>query len=245
MFTGIVEILGTVSKLEKLDKTASGGGGTSLTIVGAEEILGDCHEGDSISVNGTCLTVTEFDKSTFKVGVAPETLRRTNLGTLKEGSQVNLERAVSAHTRMGGHFVQGHVDTIATILSVTQDGNAKTFRFQPRDRSVLRYIVEKGFITDDGASLTVTNVQDGPDGWWEVMLIAYTQERVVTATKQPGDAVNVEVDMVGKYVEKNVAAYFEDGAGESGIIEKMVARIVDQKLKAAQPQGWLPAFLRW
>jgi len=245
MFTGIVEILGTVSKLEKLDKTASGGGGTSLTIVGAEEILGDCHEGDSISVNGTCLTVTEFDKSTFKVGVAPETLRRTNLGTLKEGSQVNLERAVSAHTRMGGHFVQGHVDTIATILSVTQDGNAKTFRFQPRDRSVLRYIVEKGFITVDGASLTVTNVQDGPDGWWEVMLIAYTQERVVTATKQPGDAVNVEVDMVGKYVEKNVAAYFEDGAGESGIIEKMVARIVDQKLKAAQPQGWLPAFLRW
>lgn len=245
MFTGIVEILGTVSKLEKLDKTASGGGGTSLTIVGAEEILGDCHEGDSISVNGTCLTVTEFDKSTFKVGVAPETLRRTNLGTLKEGSQVNLERAVSAHTRMGGHFVQGHVDTIATILSVTQDGNAKTFRFQPRDRSVLRYIVEKGFITVDGASLTVTNVQDGPDGWWEVMLVAYTQERVVTATKQPGDAVNVEVDMVGKYVEKNVAAYFEDGAGESGIIEKMVARIVDQKLKAAQPQGWLPAFLRW
>jgi len=146
---------------------------------------------------------------------------------------------------MGGHFVQGHVDTIATILSVTQDGNAKTFRFQPRDRSVLRYIVEKGFITVDGASLTVTNVQDGPDGWWEVMLVAYTQERVVTATKQPGDAVNVEVDMVGKYVEKNVAAYFEDGAGESGIIEKMVARIVDQKLKAAQPQGWLPAFLRW
>jgi len=245
MFTGIVEIVGTVSKLEQLDKTASGGGGTSLTIIGAEEILGDCHEGDSISVNGTCLTVTEFDKKSFKIGIAPETLRRTNLGSLKEGSKVNLERAVSAHTRMGGHFVQGHVDTVATILSVTPDGNAKTFRFQPRDKSMLRYIVEKGFITVDGASLTVTKVQDGHDGWWEVMLIAYTQERVVTAVKQPGDEINVEVDMVGKYVEKNVAAYFEGGAGESGILDKMITRIVDEKLKAAQPKGWLPSFLGW
>jgi len=246
MFTGIVEIVGTVSKLEKLDKTASGGGGTSLTISGAQAILVDCHEGDSISVNGTCLTVTEFDNSTFKIGIAPETLRRTNLGSLKEGSKVNLERAVSAHTRMGGHFVQGHVDTVATILSITPDGNAKTFRFQPRDKSMLRYIVEKGFITVDGASLTVTKVQDGPDGWWEVMLIAYTQERVVTAAKKVGEEINVEVDMVGKYVEKNVAAYFEDGAGESGILEKMISRIVDEKLKAvAQPQGWLPYFLRW
>jgi riboflavin synthase len=148
---------------------------------------------------------------------------------------------------MGGHFVQGHVDTVATILSVTPDGNAKTFRFQPRDKSMLRYIVEKGFITVDGASLTVTKVQDGSDGWWEVMLIAYTQERVVTASKQPGDVINVEVDMVGKYVEKNVAAYFEDGAGESGILDKMITRIVEEKLKAAQAesQGWLSSFLRW
>ena len=146
---------------------------------------------------------------------------------------------------MGGHFVQGHVDTTATILSVTPDGNAKTFRFKPRDRSFLRYIVEKGFISIDGASLTVTDVKDGMDGWWEVMLIAYTQERVVTAAKVPGDVVNVEVDMVGKYVEKNVAAYFEDSAGESGILNKMVARIVEEKVKAAQPSGWLPSFLRW
>lgn len=138
--------------------------------------------------------------------------------------------------------MQGHVDTTATILSVTPDGNAKTFRFQPRDPAVLRYIVEKGFITVDGASLTVTKVQDGPEGWWEVMLIAYTQDRVVTAAKQPGDAINVEVDMVGKYVEKNVAAYFEDGAGESGILDKMISRIVEEKLKAAQPRGGLLSF---
>lgn len=193
----------------------------------------DAHLGDSISVNGTCLTVTAFDKSSFKVGCAPETLRRTNLGSLRPGSSVNLERAVSANTRMGGHFVQGHVDTVATIASVTPDGNALTFRFQPREESVLRYIIEKGYVTIDGASLTVTNVQDGPQGWWEVMLIAYTQEKVVTASKQPGDLVNVEVDQVGKYVEKSVEAYFAGTAnGELAILEKMVSRLVDDKLKA-------------
>ena len=116
---------------------------------------------------------------------------------------MNLERAVSAETRMGGHFVQGHVDTIATILSVTPDGNALTFRLQPRDKEILRFVVEKGYVTLDGASLTVTRVDDG-EGWWEVMLIAYTQERVVTASKGVGEEGNVEVDMVGKYVEKFV-----------------------------------------
>ncbi|KNG49663.1 Lumazine-binding protein [Stemphylium lycopersici] len=233
MFTGLVETIGTVAALEKLDQTASGGGGTSLTISGCEGILVDAHLGDSISVNGTCLTVTAFDKSSFKIGCAPETLRRTNLGSLKEGSNVNLERAVSANTRMGGHFVQGHVDTTATIESVTPDGNALTFRFKPRDPSVLRYIVEKGYVTIDGASLTVTKVQDGPDGWWEVMLIAYTQEKVVTAAKKPGEHVNVEVDQVGKYVEKSVAGYFEGSAnGEFAILEKMVSKLVDERLKA-------------
>lgn len=151
---------------------------------------------------------------------------------MKKGSQVNLERAVASTTRMGGHFVQGHVDTVASVVSVTPDGNALTFRFRPRDPSVLRYIVEKGYVTLDGASLTVTQVEDGPEGWWEVMLIAYTQERVVTAAKKPGDEVNVEVDMVGKYVEKSVAGYFEGKAGgEFAILEKMVSRLVDEKLK--------------
>jgi riboflavin synthase len=134
---------------------------------------------------------------------------------------------------MGGHFVQGHVDTTATILSVTPDGNALVFRLQPKDRSVLRYIVEKGYVTLDGASLTITEVDD-KDAWWEVMLIAYTQERVVTAGKKAGDEVNVELDIVGKYVEKSVKGYFEGvrGGGEIGILEKMVGRIVEEKLKA-------------
>ena len=120
---------------------------------------------------------------------------------------------------MGGHFVQGHVDTIAIILSITPDGNALTFRLQPRDSSVLKYIVEKGYVALDGASLTVTKVleeSENDNGWWEVMLIAFTQDKVVMAQKSIGDAVNVEVDMLGKYVDKCVSVYFkENGAAQS------------------------------
>lgn len=236
MFTGLVETIGTVTALTDLDPSTSGGNGTSLTISDCAEILTDAALGDSICVNGTCLTITEFDGSSFKVGVAPETLRRTNLGSLAEGGKVNLERAVSASTRMGGHFVQGHVDTVAAIQSVTPDGNALTFRLQPRERSVLRYVVEKGFITLDGASLTITNVDDA-DGWFEIMLIAYSQERVVMAGKAVGEEVNVEIDLVGKLVEKSVVGYFEANAGGDGapaLLEKIVGRLVEEKLKSVQ-----------
>lgn len=137
---------------------------------------------------------------------------------------------------MGGHFVQGHVDTIAEIVKVTPDGNAKTFRLKPRlhegSESVLRYIVEKGYVTLDGASLTVTKVND-EEGWFEIMLIAYTQERIVTATKKEGEDVNVEVDQVGKYVEKSVIGYLEQNhSGAPATLEKIVGRIVEEKLKA-------------
>jgi riboflavin synthase len=222
-----------VTNLITLDPTTSGGGGTSLTISECAEILSDASLGDSISVNGTCLTITEFDPSSFKVGVSPETLRRTNLGSLKEGGKVNLERSVSASTRMGGHFVQGHVDTIATIFSVKEDGNSLVFRLRPREKDVLRYVVEKGYVTLDGASLTVTKVDDAA-GWFEIMLIAYTQEKVVTAGKREGEDVNVEIDMVGKYVEKSVQGYFEDTQrGEAAVLEKMIERIVGEKLAAS------------
>ena len=184
-------------------------------------------------IQGTCLTITSFTPNDFKVGVSPETLRRTNLGSLARTSGVNLERAVSASTRMGGHFVQGHVDTVAKIVSITPDGNSLVFRLQPREKEVLRYIVEKGYVTLDGASLTITKVDDA-EGWWEVMLIAYTQERVVMAGKKAGEGVNVEVDMVGKYVEKSVKGYFEgEGGGEIGVLEKMVSRIVEKKMAKA------------
>lgn len=201
----------------------------TFTIPPNSPLLKDCHDGDSIAVNGCCLTVTSFTSDTFKVGVAPETLRITNLGTLVEKSRVNLERAVRADTRMGGHFVQGHVDTTAEILSVTPDGNALTFRFQPNNRDMLRYIIFKGFIAIDGTSLTVTKVNDA-EGWWEIMLISYSQERVVLAQKKKGNTVNIEVDMMAKYAEKSLAGILGASSGDAPIplLEKMVQRIVAQ-----------------
>lgn len=163
------------------------------------------------------------------MGIAPETLRLTNLGNLAQGSRVNLERAVRADTRMGGHFVQGHVDTIATISARTPDGNAVTLRFAPRDKQVLRYVVHKGFIALDGASLTLTRVND-EEGWWEVMLIAYTQERIVTAAKAVGETVNVEVDMTAKYVEKSLQGYLAGlDEREGGFLQKTVRRLVSSE----------------
>ncbi|EGS18668.1 riboflavin synthase-like protein [Thermochaetoides thermophila DSM 1495] len=236
MFTGIVEEIGVIAELNPNDST----GGTSLTVALPREstLLSDCHLGDSIAVNGVCLTVTSFTVTPapqFTVGIAPETLRLTNLGDLTQGSRVNLERAVRADTRMGGHFVQGHVDTTAEIIDKRPDGNAVTFRFQPKNREVLRYVVFKGFVAIDGASLTVTKVND-EEGWWEVMLIAYTQERVVTAAKEVGQTVNVEVDMTAKYVEKGLMGYLEGLEKENGeggvstVLERMVQRAVEKAL---------------
>lgn len=206
-----------VSHLNPHDET----GGTSLTITlpTTSTLLSDCHLGDSIAINGVCLTVTTFTLTpapSFTVGVAPETLRITNLGGLTQDSRVNLERAVRADTRMGGHFVQGHVDTTAEIQAMTPDGNAMTVRFRPRSRDVMRYIVYKGFIALDGTSLTITKVNDAEE-WWEVMLIAYTQERVVLAQKKVGDTVNVEVDVLAKYAEKSMTGYLAAFAGRLAV----------------------------
>lgn len=164
----------------------------------------------------------------FAVGVSPETLRRTNLGLLEKDSRVNLEHACLPTTRLGGHFVQGHVDTVATIRSISPDGEALTFRLQPRDQKVLKYVVEKGYVTLDGASLTVTKVVDA-EGWFEIMLISYTQEKVVMGQKEAGQDVNLEVDMVGKYVEKSVTAWLEGKGG--GGIENIIERLVAQKME--------------
>lgn len=202
--------------------------GATLTISNASSILGDCGLGDSIAVNGICLTVTSFTEDSFTVGCAPETLRRTNVGSLQVNSEVNLERAVSANTRMGGHFVQGHVDTVAELVKREEDGEALTLRLKPRDKQVMRYIVEKGYVTLDGASLTITKVDEE---WFEIMLIAYTQTKIVTALKKEGEYINVEVDQIGKYVERAVEGYFAQGTGgDIAILEKMVERIVEAKL---------------
>ncbi|KAF3017534.1 Riboflavin synthase alpha chain [Neopestalotiopsis sp. 37M] len=235
MFTGLVEEIGEVTELNQQDAT----GGTSLTIAlpASSKLLSDAILGDSIAVNGVCLTATtltpEADpRPCFTVGIAPETLRLTDLGDLRAGSRVNLERAVRADTRMGGHFVQGHVDSIATIIRRAPDGNAITLRFQPKNREILRYVVYKGFIALDGTSLTITAVNDA-EGWWEVMLISYTQEKVVLAQKKEGDSVNVEVDMMAKYAEKSMAGYLQGDEGAlKPIVEKIVQDLVAQAMGA-------------
>ncbi|KAK9370712.1 hypothetical protein V1509DRAFT_616614 [Lipomyces kononenkoae] len=233
MFTGIVETIGVVKEFIETDTSDVGGYGSSIVITDCPLILEDAHLGDSIAVNGTCVTITDFNSKDFKVGVAPETLRRTNLGGLRPGDKVNLERAVAGHVRFGGHFVQGHIDTTATILSITPDGNALTFWFQPRDSSVLRFIVEKGFIAVDGASLTVIDVDETDRKAFSVMLISYTQEKIITSKKQVGDTVNIEVDLMGKLLEKQVTLQIENqlkgqlNSTMTGLVEK----IVDSKLK--------------
>ncbi|CAH2351840.1 riboflavin synthase [[Candida] railenensis] len=234
MFTGLIEHIGTVSDYSPLDSSESGGGGVSITIADCAPILVDVHLGDSISVNGVCLTVTEFDseKTHFKVGVAPETLRRTNLGDLKNGSPVNLERAVTSDVRLGGHVVQGHVDTIANITKKVPDGNAITFTFQLRDTQYITYIVEKGFISIDGTSLTVTDVNYSTNEF-SIMLISYSQGKVILAKKALGDSVNIEVDLTGKLIEKQIEISLESQiATEGSALVKLIEKIIDKKLES-------------
>lgn len=176
-------------------------GGFDLRIA-AKTVLGGVQLGDSISVNGTCLTVTAFDPvaSNFSVGLSPETLRKTSLGELGPGSPVNLERALQPISRMGGHFVQGHVDGTGEIVKFELEGDSMWVKVKTSPE-LLRYIVPKGFITVDGTSLTVVHVYD-EDDCFDFMLVAYTQQKVVIPRKKVGDKVNLEVDILGKYVEK-------------------------------------------
>jgi len=191
MFTGIVEELGQV--LECHPTSA----GFDLTVK-CSTVLGDTQLGDSIAVNGVCLTVTAINNTSFTAGLAPETRSRTNLDSLKPGTALNLERSVTPSTRMGGHFVQGHVDTTGVIKSFKKDKDALWVAIEvPND--LMRYIVSKGYITLDGTSLTVV---DTGKNWFNVTLVAYTQQHIAMPTKSIGDSVNIEVDVLGKYVEK-------------------------------------------
>ncbi|KAF8602296.1 Lumazine-binding protein [Ceratobasidium sp. AG-I] len=238
MFTGLIEHLGLVTAITPLDDSASGGNGFSMTISESAPILGDCHIGDSICVNGACLTVTEFGENWFKVGLAPETLDRTDLGERKVGDHVNLERAMAAHVRFGGHFVQGHVDDTVTVLTRIPDANSLRLTFQlpnptPTRPSLLPYLITKGYVTLDGASLTLTDVDDKAQTF-SIMLIAHTREKITLANKPVGARVNVEVDMVGKYVGRAVLSALGGSGGEPGEgIVKLVERIVHKAVAEA------------
>ncbi|CAO3581846.1 unnamed protein product [Absidia cylindrospora] len=223
MFTGLVEHVGTVVSVIEHDSSESGGNGWTITVGDAASILGDCHIGDSIAVNGTCLTATEFDKDTFKVGVAPESLRRTNLGQLQVGSKVNLERAMDAQKQFGGHMVQGHVDATVEIIDVKPEGNSVwfTFKVPDQDKDIMRYIIPKGFITLDGTSLTVCDVDDDANTF-SIMMIAHTQENVIMPTKSIGDRVNVEADMLAKYALKSLEGAIKDNQGLEALVKRAV-----------------------
>ncbi len=187
MFTGIVEEVGGVVEVSE----------TGLAIR-ASLVMEDIAVSDSISVNGACLTVTRVERDVFWVDTVPETRRRTNLGRLSAGSPVNLERPLRADGRFGGHVVQGHVDATGTVLSITPEGNSHLFEFDAPD-NVTPYLVEKGFIAVDGVSLTVVNCTSRA---FVVAIIPYTLEHTLFEGLKVGDAVNLEADIMAKYVLK-------------------------------------------
>ena len=196
MFTGIVEELGRVAAIQELPDNA-----IRITIEGPI-VLSDANLGDSICVNGVCLTVAEQIGHVFTADVMSETINRTTIGDLLAGSQVNLERPVTLSTRLGGHLVQGHVDAVGTVSAREHSENWDVVTITP-PKDLLKYVVEKGSITIDGTSLTVSAVTDST---FSVSLIPATLEKTTLGIRQIGDRVNLEVDVLAKYVEKLVSA---------------------------------------
>ena len=187
MFTGIIEEVGALERLA--------GGEIAIR---AKKVLEDVALGDSIAVNGICLTVTHFDAAHFTADVMPETVRRTSLAELKRGSRVNLERALTLRSRLGGHIVSGHIDGVGTIAAMQEEGNAILLTVRA-SADVLRYVVEKGSVALDGISLTVARVSAAD---FTVSLIPHTREITNLREKRMGSRLNIETDILGKYVEK-------------------------------------------
>lgn len=198
MFTGIVEEIGTITAIER----PGGPGGDVVLTVAGPLVTSDASLGDSIAVSGVCLTVTSLPGGAFTADVMPESLTRTSLGALVPGSRVNLERAVRADTRLGGHIVQGHVDAVASLRSRAPGPRWDDLVFDA-PAEVTRYVAEKGSIAVSGVSLTVTSVTDTTFG---VSLIPTTLEATILGDLVPGDAVNIEVDVIAKYVERLLGA---------------------------------------
>ena len=209
MFTGIIEETGVL-------KEQNGGN----LVIQADKVLEDVHLGDSIAVNGVCLTVTEFQKNWFRADVMAETLRRSSLGTLKKGSRVNLERALAAGGRFGGHIVAGHVDGVGTVQRITRDDNAVWYTIAAGPE-ILRYVVEKGSIAIDGISLTVARV-DGQS--FAISAIPHTVSVTTLAHRRVGDPVNLETDVLGKYVEKLLQPLQAEAPPPSGITRDFLTR---------------------
>ena len=190
MFTGIVEEVGVVR--------AAGQGRLAIA---ARKVMPTLEIGGSINVNGTCLTVTTLESGEFAVDVVPETLRRTNLGLLRPGDPINLERPLRADGRLDGHIVQGHVDGTGTVGEISSDGEALMVRIDVPEQ-LARYVVEKGFIAVDGVSLTVVHCDEAG---FSVTVIPHTRDHTIFGSRSVGDAVNIEIDILAKYVERLMA----------------------------------------
>ena len=204
MFTGIIEEIGRVEQIRR-------GRASAVIVVEAERILRDVAEGDSIAVNGVCLTVTDFTSDRFTADVMHETLNRSALSKLSVGSPVNLERAMAADGRFGGHIVSGHVDGVGKIIHIRRDDTAIWYTIQAEPK-VLRYIVEKGSVTIDGISLTVAEVSTSS---FSISAIPHTVSCTVLKAKREGDPVNLETDILGKYVEKLLCRSPECGGSKT------------------------------
>lgn len=213
MFTGIIEETGTV-------RTVRRGAITSFIEVEAEKIFSDLHIGDSVAVNGVCLTVKEMGGGTFRADVMNETLKRSSLGSLSSGSRVNLERAMAADGRFGGHIVSGHIDGTGTITDIKRDGIAIWYTVAATPE-IMRYIVEKGSIAIDGISLTVAGRTDSS---FSVSVIPHTAEQTILSQKKNGDIVNLENDIIGKYVERLIGTKDASDGAESKITAQFLAR---------------------
>ena len=193
MFTGIIEDIGRIESIEAINNHA----GLLLTIA-SEKIVSDVNLGDSISVNGICLTVTNYTDTNFQVEVMPETIAKTSLEGIANNSRVNLERAMRANARFGGHIVSGHIDGIGKITAIEADGIANWYTIQT-SKDLMRYIIMKGSIAIDGTSLTVAGVEGDT---FKVSIIPHTSEQTIFSTYQVGTIVNLENDIVGKYIEQ-------------------------------------------
>ena len=200
MFTGIVEEVGTVEKISHSSQSCT-------LAIRCKKVLEGTAQGDSIAVNGACLTVTQLTDTSFCCDVTPETMRRTAFSLFKAGTPVNLERALRLCDRLGGHIVLGHVDAAGKILSVTREGNARNISIAADPRGT-KYILEKGSVTVDGVSLTVAGKKGGT---FTVSLIPHTGKTTVLLSKKSGDPVNLEYDYLGKYVEQFVKEKTEKG----------------------------------
>ena len=193
MFTGIIEEIGKIEKIEKKGKSAT-------LVITCDKVLNGTKIGDSIAVNGICLTVTNINKNNYETDVMPETMKRSSLKDIKKGDAVNLERALKMDERLGGHIVSGHIDGTGKIERIEKDYNAIWLQISTKS-DLMKYIVEKGSVAIDGISLTVAEVEDFS---FKVSIIPHTQKETNLGDKEKNDIVNIECDIIGKYVEKLV-----------------------------------------